>query len=877
MPVDITKKFKFADLTSVGSPKDDFELSKGLEDAAFNMPGGPDKINFYAQTNSDADKKAFEEAMTIYKREQARLKKIDDAKEDIRNILKRQWRKVRNQDAEAAEAADVATSATAATGGGSSTEENFRKKYTKFFKGNPVLQELQVLDPAARQSQSSTTVTPEANSTNTALKPPPALKPPSAPAPPRDDDSLAAADLSKLVTELQNTSTTEAEAVNTKLTEEAAALAAAVVANTDALRAMQKQLRITELNLEISKLKLKSEIAKATNANAEIETLTTQLTEKQNELNQLVSLQNGGGIDKNEIIGHYRVVIKNAQNLKIIANKILADPNAADLFKKEAKELKEYSDKVELEAATQIDTYNKTGRWNLGAITKIVAPVLATAAAVGTAVYFNNKLDTQHNAALQKTTEAIEQAKRATEEAHGAKRWAQASTGVGALNLATGVGNLVQGAKTATAVATQGARTAAAIAKQGRTLASSIAKQEATKVASTVAKPTGWAAHDEAVSKATAWVRDGVNRLTRKGGGGLNFLGHAFNVIHTVTNHPIGNKVCELTPGCSQAKMGINLLAQLKTQFKKEDDRLPPDEQLPEELEELDIDVRAEEELYNIQYEKLKARGFSDDEINKLLTEAKELLYALVKEKPELLKSSNTNEILTEEILTQALLNDDKINKLLNKTPSVQTGGGLVDYIKRWNTTYNPSIPEGKQHNIDEPTDKIKYTTADFIEEFDDDPEFSQKTLSVGPIDRIIFIVGTFFIRAIILFMVQWGINSHMITTFHQCFTSYIVGYIALFLVWVLIANIPENAYEENVLLSSIFYYINTKNNKVGYLRIIIHILLQIILLPILYIIKYHSTPIDQDSFEQRRAIYNAISNVTFFIWLMTTVVATRL
>ena len=200
-----------------------------------------------------------------------------------------------------------------------------------------------------------------------------------------------------------------------------------------------------------------------------------------------------------------------------------------------------------------------------------------------------------------------------------------------------------------------------------------------------------------------------------------------------------------------------------------------------------------------------------------------------------------------------------------------QHGGGLIDYIDRWNTKYSP-----KTYQNLESIPGTKFTPTDFIEEFDDDLEFSQKTLSVGPIDRIIFIVGTFFIRTIILFMVQWGINSHMITTFQQCFTSYVVGYVALFLVWVLIANIPENKYEENILLSSIFYYINTKN-KVGYHRIIIHILLQIILLPILFIIKYYSTPIDQDSFEQRRAIYNAISNVTFFIWLMTTVVATRL
>ena len=77
-----------------------------------------------------------------------------------------------------------------------------------------------------------------------------------------------------------------------------------------------------------------------------------------------------------------------------------------------------------------------------------------------------------------------------------------------------------------------------------------------------------------------------------------------------------------------------------------------------------------------------------------------------------------------------------------------------------------------------------------------------------------------------------------MIKSFKQCYEAYIAGYISLFLVWVLVANIGENAYEENVVLSSIFYYINTQAHKSSKFRIILHIFVQISLIPILYIVK---------------------------------------
>jgi hypothetical protein len=217
-----------------------------------------------------------------------------------------------------------------------------------------------------------------------------------------------------------------------------------------------------------------------------------------------------------------------------------------------------------------------------------------------------------------------------------------------------------------------------------------------------------------------------------------------------------------------------------------------------------------------------------------------------------------------------------------------QTGGNLKNYINKLrgqeNVTNDPlDNPESPiTYNIvdtSNPASEQTKETAllkDIVDEYEDDPVLSPKYIAIGSVDRVIFIIGTYFIRAIVLFMIEWAINSHMITTFQQCFKAYVVGYISLFLIWVLIANAVENQYEENVLLSSLFYYINVNAHSASKFRIGIHIFVQIILLPLLFIIKYKASPVDQDSFEQRRAIYNATSNFTFFIWTMTSIIATR-
>jgi len=168
-----------------------------------------------------------------------------------------------------------------------------------------------------------------------------------------------------------------------------------------------------------------------------------------------------------------------------------------------------------------------------------------------------------------------------------------------------------------------------------------------------------------------------------------------------------------------------------------------------------------------------------------------------------------------------------------------------------------------------------KQLKEEFVEELDEDPVLTYKNDAINSTDRLIFIIGTYFIRIIVLFIIEWAISSYQVTTFKQAYISYILGYIGIFMIWVLLANIRETPYQENVVFSTLFYYINLKN-KYSTFRIVLHCLVQIILLPLLYIIKYKANPISQDSFEQKQQLMKALSNFTFFMWLMTTIIATR-
>ena len=139
--------------------------------------------------------------------------------------------------------------------------------------------------------------------------------------------------------------------------------------------------------------------------------------------------------------------------------------------------------------------------------------------------------------------------------------------------------------------------------------------------------------------------------------------------------------------------------------------------------------------------------------------------------------------------------------------------------------------------------------------------------------DRVIFIAVTFMIRGLVLFLIDWGINSTLITNFNRAFLYYALIYFTIFMMWVLLVNAGTE--KENIPLKMAFYYVNWRTNGIG--RVLAHLAVQTFLIPIPFIVRepLQGAP-DAATFEKRRAVYRVLSNFTFFVWVMTSIIALR-
>ena len=152
-------------------------------------------------------------------------------------------------------------------------------------------------------------------------------------------------------------------------------------------------------------------------------------------------------------------------------------------------------------------------------------------------------------------------------------------------------------------------------------------------------------------------------------------------------------------------------------------------------------------------------------------------------------------------------------------------------------------------------------------------PFFSPQNADISMMDRIVFIAITYIFRLMTLFLVDWALNSRMVATFEQAFFMYTLTYILLFTICVLLVNVGNMEDDENMAFKLLFYYMNTEIN--GYARIAGHVIAQMSLIPIMLIVRNKSLPLD-DTFEQRRSIFRVLSNLTLFLWAMTSVLAIR-
>ena len=178
------------------------------------------------------------------------------------------------------------------------------------------------------------------------------------------------------------------------------------------------------------------------------------------------------------------------------------------------------------------------------------------------------------------------------------------------------------------------------------------------------------------------------------------------------------------------------------------------------------------------------------------------------------------------------------------------------------------------------------------IKRFEDDPKNPLEELELTFDDRIVFIIATFFIRYITIIMVQWCIDINIIKTFYEGFIYYAVIYIILFWFIVLFINI-DNSFDVkymnfNGIINSIrtlFYYFYMGTNGISRLLIHTSLILLLIVIPIILNIKKNTDfkPDGSESegvkildFEERKQLSKALSLFTMFIWLFTSIIATK-
>jgi hypothetical protein len=177
------------------------------------------------------------------------------------------------------------------------------------------------------------------------------------------------------------------------------------------------------------------------------------------------------------------------------------------------------------------------------------------------------------------------------------------------------------------------------------------------------------------------------------------------------------------------------------------------------------------------------------------------------------------------------------------------------------------------------------------IKNFEEDPKNPLEELALTFDDRIVFIIATFFIRYITIIMVQWCIDINIIKTFYEGFIYYAVIYIIIFWFIVLFINI-DNSFDVkymnfNGIINSIrtlFYYFYMGTNGISRLLIHTSLIMILIIIPIILNIKKKEEYNDDEqtdsikilNYDERKQLSKSLSLFTMFIWLFTSIIATK-
>jgi hypothetical protein len=265
-------------------------------------------------------------------------------------------------------------------------------------------------------------------------------------------------------------------------------------------------------------------------------------------------------------------------------------------------------------------------------------------------------------------------------------------------------------------------------------------------------------------------------------------------------------------------------------------------------------------------------------------------------------KESKMREVLKKDY---DMPNISKLNKNINERnqdPSKETGDKITDFNNQIDkyyddrddgeeNLYNKKI---KNESTDDENQALKNLDKNIkkkIIEFENDPENTFNYLELTIEDRLVFIITTFFIRYLSLILIQWSVDINIIKSFEEGFFYYAVIYLAIFWFIVLFVNIDNTTKVDYMnfdnfmnSIRSVFYYFYMGTN--GITRLLVHscIICVLLIVPIILNIK-KSTYIEEEnndkdkniiSYEERKKLSKSLSLFTIFIWVLTSIIATK-
>ena len=205
--------------------------------------------------------------------------------------------------------------------------------------------------------------------------------------------------------------------------------------------------------------------------------------------------------------------------------------------------------------------------------------------------------------------------------------------------------------------------------------------------------------------------------------------------------------------------------------------------------------------------------------------------------------------------LTQDIVITDKGKKI--------EGGDITQLKKKLGLGENENL---QLTNDDKKNDKI-------VKKYIESPFYSPNNEKVNMTDRLIFVVLTYIIRSLALFLVEWGIYTGYITDFNQAFGLYFGMYASILFLTLFLTN----GKKDDMIFRLLFFYINTQSDDGrGVLRIIVHIFCILLLLPIPLVVREYREfkPKEILSFKEKSKLLNGIQTFSLYSWILTSVVA---